>query len=446
MVILSNPLGNMTIEVLTIEGEYSNINLTFQVGGADVADSKTVLISMIGKGRTKEGEKGYDKTSYYFDEIDKDISTSFFGSALYKVLINLQHDVDKWLIFGTNRSSWSELLYTIDEKYHDEVIELYDKVYDEENKGISQELLSQWQHTLGKYIPGIHLIIVDPLDYKIYIDHMIKEIPDEKRKLVLDITHAFRHMPVIIAFSLMTLKHIKDISDIMVYYGAFELKGDKQYTPVIKMDFINTLVSYAENLATYKYSGYFPPLLELLGLPNTQRTYFWLEMNRQPRTYLEKINLALDKISIQDDYQSTIAEYVKKDLSPLIGASLDKRMVERGKFFFDKKQYLKALILVYEGIIIAIGRKYKDITPLAYDAREEIRRFVKNNKNDIFKSELDRETYKELTFTRNAAVHGSPPRGTQQYVEEQEYFESLFNRSLKLYESIVEEGIHAPNI
>jgi len=63
---------------------------------------------------------------------------------------------------------------------------------------------------------------------------------------VVDITHAFRHMPVIIAFSIMMLKHIKNISDIMVYYGAYELKGDEEYTPVLKIDFINTLVSYAE--------------------------------------------------------------------------------------------------------------------------------------------------------------------------------------------------------
>ena len=301
-----------------------------------MSNNKTVLISLIGKGRAIVGKKGYEKTGYYFDEIDSSIDTSFFGSALYKVLNKLDYDVDKWLIFGTVKSSWSELLYAIDEEYHYEYIEIYDKVYDEENKGISQELLLQWQKVIASHIPGVRFIIVDPLDYEVYINEMIKEIPDEERKIVLDITHAFRHMSVVIAFSLMTLKHIKNISDIMVYYGAFELKGDSEFTPVLKIDFINTLVSYAENLATYKYSGYFSGLLELLGIQGTEKTYFWLEMNRQPRSYLEQINGSLKELALKDDYRSSIAQYIKDDLEPLIGASLDKRMIERGKFFFDK--------------------------------------------------------------------------------------------------------------
>ena len=117
------------------------------------------------------------------------------------------HDVDKWLIFGTDKSSWSELLYLLDEKEHDDMIELYAKVYDEENNGLSEELLNLWEKALRGFMPGIRLIIVDPLDYEIYIDHMVREIPDGPRRIVLDITHGLRHMPVIMAFALMTLKH-----------------------------------------------------------------------------------------------------------------------------------------------------------------------------------------------------------------------------------------------
>ena len=415
---------------------------------------KAVLISMIGKGRSIVGKKGYEKTNYYFEEIDKSIDTCFFGSALYKVLVNQGYEIDKWLIFGTEQSSWSELLNVIDEENHDELIDLYDRVYDEENMGISQELLSEWQDSLKEYMPGIRFITVDPLDYEVYINHMIKEIPDEERIVVFDITHAFRHMPVIIAFSLMMLKHIKRISDIKVYYGAFELKKDRNDpTPVINIDFISTLVSYAENLATYKYSGYFPELLKLLDTPDmnkTYRAYFWLEMNRQPKSDLSTIKSYLEKIESKDNYQSAIAKYVKKDLKSLIGASLDRRMIERGKFFFKKKQYLKALILLYEGIIIAIGREYKDqiiemnkkiknIDPLDYDAREIIRDFIKLIKTKelyIFEKSGYRDTYELLEYTRNAAVHGSENDKVKKYLEKQGDFKILFRRGLELYESI----------
>lgn len=408
-----------------------------------MSNNLTTLISLIGKGKTDEETKGYIRTKYYYDETKDTIYTSFFGSALYKILKKQGHDIDTWLIFGTNRSTWSELLYVVDEKHHDDMIELYDTVYDEKNEGISQSLLSQWERALQEYVPGLSLILVDPLDYQIYIDHMIHEIPDTERKVVLDITHAFRHMPVIIAFSLMALKHIKNISDIMVYYGAFELKTSRtnqnEPTPILKIDFINNLVSYAENIAVFNYSGYFPNILEDLNISKTDETYFWLEMNRQPRTDLETINMNLKEKSKGNNHKGKIAEYINKEIEPLIGASLHKRMVERSKFFFHRKQYLKSLILLYEGLIIAIGKKYGFESGQDYDKHEEIRKFLKGNKNTVFKDKDQIKTYFDIEYTRNAAVHGSRSRGTQNFLEQQDHFEALFKKGIEIYKYITEE-------
>ncbi len=405
---------------------------------------ETVLISLIGKGRNikkdineESKSKGYIKTKYYFEEVQDVIYTSFFGSALYQFLDRQGFFIDKWLIFGTDKSNWSELLFLVDEQYHDNLLELYDKVYDEENEQISKELLAKWEKVLQQFIPGIRLIMVDPLDYEVFINYMIKEIPNDKRNIVLDITHAFRHMPVIIAFSLMTLKHIKDISNVIVYYGAYELKENRndinEPTPVLKIDFINTLVSYAENLAIFNNSGYFPGILENLGISGTENTYFWLEMNRQPRKDLELINKKLEEKATYENYQGEIAEHIGKELQPLIDTTLDKRMIERARFFFTKKQYLKALILLYEGIIIAIGKKYGFYSGLDYKEKEKIREYIKDNKESIFKNKQQENLYFELEYTRNAAVHGSISRGVQNYVEQQDQFEFLFTYNLETY-------------
>jgi len=147
------------------------------VRGINMSGSKIVFVSLIGKGKPEEGSIGYKKTIYAFNEIRDTVYTSFFGSALYKVLNRQGYDIDKWLIFGTNESSWSELLELLDEEYHDEMTELYAKVYDEEKNGISEELLREWEEALKRFIPGVRLIIVDPLEYEVYIDHMLREIP-----------------------------------------------------------------------------------------------------------------------------------------------------------------------------------------------------------------------------------------------------------------------------
>ncbi len=412
-----------------------------------MTNDKVIFISLIGKGRGRsiEGSKGYQKAHYFFDEIKDTIHTSFFGLALYEVLAKQGYCVDKWLIFGTSESNWSELLFVLDEEYHDDMLELYDKVYDEEEKGISEELLRKWEGALQRNIPGIRLIIVDPLDYEVYVDHMIKEIPNEQRKVVLDITHAFRHMPVVIAFSLMALKHLKQISDIMVYYGAFELKKDRfndnEPTPVLKIDFINTLVSYAESLATFNNSGYFPPLLDTIGITGSENTYFWLEMNRQPKSDLENISKRLKDKTLEANHEADIAKYIKQEIDPLIGASLDRRMVERARFFFDKKQYLKALILLYEGLILAIGRKHGFGNSLDYEKRQQVRKYISDNRYTLFDTKDRRETYFDLEYTRNAAAHGSRSKGTQNYVEHEDQFQKLFMDGLGVYGYITGEKL-----
>lgn len=402
-----------------------------------MSDSKTIFISLIGKGRPQQDRKGYQKTTYFFNEIQDTVHKSFFGSALYEVLNRQEYEIDKWLIFGTNQSSWSELIEILDDQFHDEMTELYDKVYDEEEKGISGELLGEWQKALQRFIPGIRLIIVDPLDYEVYINHMLKEIPDEPGKIVLDITHAFRHMPVVIAFSLMVLKHIKNISDIVVYYGAFELKKDRKNaeepTPVLRIDFINTLVSYAENLATFNYSGYFPSLLNTLRITDTEKTYFWLEMNRQPRRDLEDISKKLKENMSESNHVAEISRYLNKEIEPLIGATLEKRMIERARFFFAKKQYLKDLILLYEGLILAVGRSQGMRNVLEYQEREKIREYINKNFDTIFDTEEKKRIYSELKNTRHAAVHGTISQETRNYLENEEQFQKLFNDALTLY-------------
>jgi len=408
-------------------------------------NKRIVLISLIGKGQ--QGDKGYRKAEYFFDETQEAISTSFFGSALYRTLKKLGHNIEQWIIFGTAQSNWSELLSTIEDKLHDKahpdnLLKLWEEVYQQEKDGISEKLLKEWESLLQNDLPGVRLLMVDPLKHAIYLNTMLNEVTDKKCKVVLDITHSFRHMPVMIAFSLMVLRYIKNISDVTIYYVAFDMKyfmdnPHKDYVPVIKIEFGTQLISLAESLATFNDSAYFVDLLSLMDIPGTDDTYFLLEMNRQPRSKLTEITQKLNEISEGDDYRAAIARYLHKEIKPLLESTLDKRMVERAKFFFARKQYLKALILLYEGMIIGIGRKHGFTNYMHYGEREQIRSFIKSNTQRVFMDQDQKELFYKIEYTRNAAVHGSVSRGTQDTLEKIERFEELFVEGVKLYDSIV---------
>ncbi|WP_026487330.1 TIGR02221 family CRISPR-associated protein [Caldanaerobius polysaccharolyticus] len=403
---------------------------------------KNILISLIGRGRKPDGGKGYIKTRYSFDngEYISD-ETAFFGSALYRYLVGRGYDIDKWIIFGTNTSTWSEIIEAVNSVQHERLEEMYYKVLDEEENGITDKTLKQWECNISNFI-NVNLVAVDPLDYKAYINVLLNIITaGDEYKIFFDMTHAFRHMSTVLSFSLMYLKYLRDIKNIEVYYGALDMAKDA-VKPVLKIDFINELFSLSTSFDLYKNSGYFPEILKDLGISNRENTYFKLELNRNPRNELREIVKELEKIVGSDNYKTETALCIKNQLSRLYELKyLDERMVERAKFFFDKKQYLKALVLLYEAIIILAGRAYQIPDKQNYEKREESRRRIKEEIKGIrdrkfIKRERMGEVFNLLEYTRNAAVHGSDPQGIQEYLEQRSYFESLFNEALDIYHEI----------
>ncbi|SHE32962.1 cell division protein DivIC [Caldanaerobius fijiensis DSM 17918] len=403
---------------------------------------KNIMISLIGRGRKPDGGKGYIKTRYSFDngEYISD-ETAFFGSALYRYLVGRGYNIDKWIVFGTNTSTWSEIIEAINSVQQEKLEEMYYKVLAEEENGITDTTLKQWERDISKFL-HVNLVAVDPLDYKAYINELLNIITiGDEYKIFFDMTHAFRHMSTVLSFSLMYLKYLRDIKSIEVYYGALDMTKDV-VKPVLKIDFINELFSLSTSFDLYKNSGYFPEILRDLGISNRENTYFKLELNRNPRNELKEITKELEKIEGSDNYKRETAFCIKNQLSRLYELKyLDERMVERARFFFDKKQYLKALVLLYEALIILAGRIYQIPDKQNYEKREEIRRRIKEEIRGIrdrkfIKTERVGEVFNLLEYTRNAAVHGSDPQGTQEYLEQRSYFESLFNEALDIYHEI----------
>lgn len=400
---------------------------------------KNVLISLVGRGKKPDGGKGYVKTRYSFNNGEYISSeTAFFGSALYKYLVGKGYDIDKWIIFGTTTSTWSEIVETLDDAQQERLEYMYYRVLEEEEKGITNETLRQWEQGINNFL-NINLVVVDPFDYKAYIDKLLNIIiPEDEYKIFFDMTHAFRHMSTVLSFSLMYLKYLRNIKSIDVYYGALDMTRDV-VKPVLKIDFINELFSLSTSFDLYINFGYFPEVLKDMGISGRENTYFKLELNRNPRNELREIVKDLERMEDKDNYIRETALYIKNQMSRLYELRyLDERMVERARFFYDKKQYLKALVLIYEALIILAGRIYQIPDKQNYEQREEIRRRIKEEIKGIrgrkfIKEERMGEIFNILEYTRNAAVHGSDPQGIQEYLEQPAYFENLFNEALKFY-------------
>lgn len=409
-------------------------------------DLDIILISLIGRGRKEAGGKGYQKTIYQFPDGTLSSESAFFGNELFKYLLKKGLEVEQWIIFGTATSCWSEIIEAVG-KTDSELDNLYYKVFEEEDEkeGVKKETLKKWENAIGKLlgIKKLHFIDVKPTEYSSFVNTLMEVIPeDEEYKIVFDLTHGFRHMSFIIAFSLMYLSNFKRIKEIEVYYGAFEMNSD-EIKPVLKIDFINELYSLSTAYNMYEKLGYFPVFLENTGIKNSDNVYFKLEMNRSLKRNLQKLIEELnEKEKSFEVYLKEPIKKIRKDLISLTNLKyLDERMVERAVFYFEKKQYLKSLILLYEALIILAGRFYNISDYLNYKERERIRQKIKAEiRQEIswsfFENDEDGKLFNSLEYVRNAAVHGSTPRIDQAYLENYTSFKELFERCVNLYNKL----------
>lgn len=413
--------------------------------GAMQRDMDVILISIIGKGRKKDGGKGYEKTVYTFPDGTLSSESAFFGRELLKYLKGKGLKVERWIVFGTSNSCWSEIgeieFFNLEEE------ELYFKVFEEEDRdesGIDRATLEAWETCIKHFLEleRLNFIMVDPLDYSAFINNLMQVIPEDKEYgIVFDMTHGFRHMSVLISFALMYLANFKKIQEIEVYYGAFELSSPWEPKPVLKLDLISELYNLSVAFNSYNSLGYFPGFLERIGIEGADDIYFKMEMNRNPRRELERLILNIDqKKEISPFYIAYPLQKIEEDLSSLAHLKyVDERMVKRAEFYLEKKQYLKSLILLYEALIILAGRFYKEPGDyLNYENRGRIRERLKE---EIFgrttalflTQERHQELFRRLEYLRNASAHGSTPRTDQTYLESHVRFKELFKEVLNMY-------------
>ncbi|WPX08759.1 TIGR02221 family CRISPR-associated protein [Anaerocellum danielii] len=424
-----------------------------------------ILISVIGKGRLKKDQTvGYEQTEYVFnpDKSKKYVAskTAFFGIALYKYLKEVEKmQIDKFILIGTDQSAWSELYQILprDVQNSEDITAMCLKVYEEEKKGIQDNTLSAWQNTLTKYVPQLKFYKIKPLELGRGIDILLEELDkDGDYNVIFDMTHAFRNIPVVFSYGIMLLKYLRRINSIRIFYGAHEMAGyfsglENGQSPVIEIPFIDKLVRLIESMATFQNSGYFVPLLKQIGLGDREKTYFKLEMNRQPRREIEEIIKELEHKQKSANYafEKEIIEILYGEFSEMNRQEkLFQRMYKRSQFFYERRQYLKALVLLYEAMIVLFADVYNIKDNMNYISREDARaklkseiQNVKNKKpdlNKLIKEQDEADTVEELEYVRNAAVHGSSPRGNQEYLENVEKFKLLLNSAMNLFEKMLQ--------
>ncbi|MEO2153567.1 MAG: TIGR02221 family CRISPR-associated protein [Aquificota bacterium] len=305
-----------------------------------------VLISFIGTGRKAQGggKEEYQKAIYQIPN-RRPKESSLITSVLFNEL-----KPDKLIVIGTPQSIWAEL-----SKINPELLEsgeVYERIWEEtwEDKSVvKKETLKEWETYLKEKLnTQISLNLVDNDAIDSIVEILYKELPEKVKEVYLDITHAFRHFPLIAAFALPALKYIKAFEKLTLIYGKLAKPPEK--SPVIFLDTPNKLLELLEAISLTQHAGNFEKFASILGNNKIEDLYLKVETNR--RISNSTLNSLEKELLAHDITQKMAADFLKKEVIPnLRGDNLAIRMAKRARFFAERNQFLKAYTLIFEALV-----------------------------------------------------------------------------------------------
>lgn len=387
--------------------------------------SKGLLVSMIGRGN-------YKKTRYKFED-GTEIEKFLFGSALYSYLLTKGYNLDL-LFVGTVNSGWGELVDLTqdieDQNLNKKIEETFGKISGKD-KTIEEGELKEWISILSEALgTEINYVLLNDPPQPEEISQKLLSLFSETEypKVILDITHGYRFIPYAVSLGVLLLKNLKDF-ELEIYYGFLEFQNEDGTRPVLRLNHLEELVKLSQALGILENTGDFRPYYKLISdNQEAQQIYFRIETNAQ----INNNNIReLINTPVNSEYVKPIHEKVKsKYLEPLKADRMEDRLKNRARFFFERGQYLKAVLLLHEALILLVGKLKNMIggSCLEYRQREETKRYL---------DQLDYYEWKVLKHLRNACAHGTQPHVEARHAwENEEKFKEVMEKGFEFYEKI----------
>lgn len=387
------------------------------------------LISFIGTGmRPQEGDvrslsrSGYVRATYRFpapaEAADHLETASLFGAALLLWLRASGRPVSRWLVLGTPPSLWCDLAEAFPEGRGDGLLDCFDRVADAvKDRNTPEALLREWERTLAAIAdePELQFRITGAGETPAsqwQLWNAILAAVGEGDEVILDITHGFRHLPVLASFMVMLLRWLRSVPRVDLYYGALDMgpaHGDQGF-PVLHLPLCGALLEATEAVATLRHTGSYGALADCLQEPGElkerlQRVAFADEINQADpdvaRTALER----LDALPA-DALNAPLAALLAGPLGEVARARPAERLGGKARLAFDHGQLLKALGLLWEGVCVAGCLLHHCGDEMHYQPRTRAGQLLKE-KSAFGMTNERKDALERLRQLRNAAMHGT---------------------------------------
>ena len=339
-----------------------------------------ILITNLGKGR--RNADGYLKIKYRLDE-NESRETPFIGQALLELI----PAIDKVVVLGTVGSIWDawwQADETLLEKHTEFLTMLSGKVQNEVvDIGALSELADILTNHFGKEIQCKY--IPDGLDEESQLNilQIVDSVGTRGDDIYLDVTHGFRHLPMIELLSAFLKRN--DFNIKKIYYGALERSIDG-VAPVIDLKGLFNLQEWIEAMSVLRDTGNVMPLSRIESMKgfcaDLEQYQFFIQMNNvgNARGCANRI-----RGKIKDGDLPAEAILFKAQLESIFDWGRDQeyanRQLRQAKRAMYTGDYLRAIILLNEAVISAWVDDPSKVADIQYRADAEDKLYKKGGDN-----------------------------------------------------------------
>lgn len=371
----------------------------------------TVLISFIGR-PPKRDDGSYRQTEYRFDDGSVD-RAAFFGFSLLRRL-----NPQRLVILGTAGSMWDHLFerdVVLGDAMEPERLALIDAVA---GKAVTQPVLDRLAPVLESALScAVELRLIpyarSEAEQLEVVQTLADTVPDGSR-LHLDVTHGYRHLPLIATMALQYLRALRPGVHLeAIWYGAYD--EDTGLAPVHDLAGLLGIASGSDAIARYDHSGDYAALAELLpaDAQDLLRKAAFLERTHQTGKARGRLKAAREVID--SGGVSGLAKLFEDALRVRIGWVDENRLYQRQRALalqsLRRGDELRASLYGFEALITRYMQRQpvSGESPDNFDSRQRAKDRLESEGRTRRDAEFD--DYKLLRDIRNQLAHGvSSPR------------------------------------
>jgi len=396
------------------------------------------LVSFLGTGRKnspQDPRSEYTLTTYGFTHPrlgTVEQTTSLFGAALLRFLLQCGATIDRWLVLGTSASLWSELNQVLDKpgSVLEEYCQIDDKVL---TRSATAGDLETWQGVLNAQAAPVEFQLcltgegLEQTSQQKIARALFDHVP-RGNDIIFDISHGFRHQPVIATYVVSLMRWTHAVRNVSFFSGVWEARQN-DVAPVVELPICQELVEAAEAAAVLDVTGNYEPVAQRLGL-DASLAWFMESTNQLANARKPAKQLADSYLDGADIVQAELARLLRDRLQWASHGTFAARCRESAGAALEHGDYVRAAILAYEAIISQCLQLLYRGDLFNYEHREAAEQELFNRLSGD-----DRRNLKILQWTRNACAHGtrSNQAEAQQALRSPQDFRALVIQSFDLF-------------